>query len=114
MGTTLDRPLHVHAQHTASSFQREMALPPLRGRRLPTPTRHNVAAREQLRQPSLVRAPNTRWQATPIGRNGFRCGPLLAQQAVVPSSPPHCSRNATLPPFARLALPLRAWNALRQ
>jgi hypothetical protein len=54
VGATLDRPLCVDGKRTAPTFQRPMARPQMRGRRLFTSSGHRVATRGKPLQPAMV------------------------------------------------------------
>jgi hypothetical protein len=101
VGPPYYRPVRVHAKHPAPAVQRPMEGPSVRGRRLFTPSRRNLATRKQLVQPSLDRPTGTRRQTGPIASPNDRHRPLLAKQDVVPrlTSPRH--RDLALPSVPR-------------
>jgi hypothetical protein len=101
VGTPHYRPARLYAQHSAPTVQHHMARPTVRGCRLPTPTRRSLEVREQLLQPSMDIPTCCRRQTKPITRYGYRRGPLLAQQDVVPRPAATRHRNLTLPGVTR-------------
>jgi hypothetical protein len=108
VGTSLDRPLCDYGKHTASTFQRPVARPQVRGRQLFAPRGHRVATRGQLLQPAVDNSTRPLCKTTLIGRSGHRHLTLMAPQTVVLGLAEHGHRDHPLPRLTRHALPRSA------
>jgi hypothetical protein len=84
------------------AFQHMMARPPMRGRRLPTPSRRGLATRKQLLRP-LDCSPNPRCQTALVKCSRNRRGPLLAQQTLYQTLHPPPRTGLVLPRLVRHA-----------
>jgi hypothetical protein len=93
VGTPLDWPVHFDGKRSPPPFQRQMARPQVRGRRLSTPTGRRVSTRGQLLQPPMGRSTLPMCKPTPIGRSSYGHRALLTPQTLVSKATQHGHRD---------------------